>query len=132
MTRTSWLLAGLAISLGVNFFAVAYFAGAWSPRADNFEMETLLPRNAELRQEIRAELADRRDELGPALRRLQQARRTVLEVASSADFDRSAMQAALLDLRDATVVLQAIAQDALLAVVQESSPEQRQAFKPTP
>lgn len=132
MTRTSWLLAGLAVSLGVNLFAVAFLAGAWSPRADHFEMDTLLPRNGALRQQIRAELADRRDELGPALRRLQQARRTVLEAAGSANFDRSAMQAALLDLRDATQALQAIAQDALLTVVQESSPEQRQAFKPTP
>lgn len=132
MTRTSWLLTGLAVSLGANLFAVAFLAGAWSPRADHFEMETLLPRNGELRQKIRAELADRRDELGPALRRLQQARRTVTETASSASFDRSAMQAALLNLRDATQALQAIAHDALLTIVEEAGPEQRQSFKPTP
>lgn len=132
MTRTAWLVAALAVSLAINLFAATFVAGAWSQRGASLNVGGLLPGGSALRQDVRAALAQRRDDIAQALGRLQQARRTVLETASSPDFDREAMQDALAELRAATGELQAIAQDALLTVVEQASPEQRRDFNPNP
>lgn len=129
--RTAKILLGvLAVSLAANIFAFSFIAGRGAgDRWRGPDMRAVAPYPPELRNEVRERLRERRSDMGPALRRLREGRRAMFEAARAPQVDRAALDAAMKDVREATMDLQAISQAALADALERASAEDRAAIR---
>jgi hypothetical protein len=132
------VVAALVLSLALNAAWMGYLGSTlFRDRGRGFPAERLVALGARslpepLRERIAAELEPHGAELRSAFRDVRDARRAVFEAMRAEPFDRAAVEAAFADLRAKLAAVAAIGQTAMLAALEEATPEMRADIKVPP
>jgi uncharacterized membrane protein len=129
---TKWLVAGLAVSLALNFLIIGFIAGhpgdgpRHEPPGTEFSLkdmgEALSPESQKI---LRETMREQRKELRPIFKERRQSRRAAGEILKADELDVDALKEAFARMRDADMALQAKIQNALADVAAQLPLEER-------
>ena len=130
------LVAGLAISVLLNFATIGYFSsGLFHNHNRPIAAERLVSLGAkslprELRRGIAEALAPHRDDLRAAFRAVRDARIALFEAMRAEPYDAAAVNAAFDNLQAELAAPSEIGQRAIIQALGQASPETRAAIEP--